>query len=594
MTDRHAWLVACATAIGAWCAWPLPRAAAIALILLVVLARAPWALGLATVVWASSAGATALAALHAEPRVGSFEGVATLVNDPIPSAYGSRVDVRIEGRRYEARISGTPSSDVAPHLAGERMRVRGQFQPRPMDAPWLDARHIAGRIAIKEITGWSDAPVVYRFANGIRRALGRGAMALPVDQRALYTGLVFGDDRAQTALLADDFRAGGLGHLLAVSGQNVAFALAAAGPLLRRVSYRIRWPVALGVLVLFVAVTRAEPSVLRAAVMAAIATGAVMRGRTASGVRVLSFAVTGLLCVDPLLIRAVGFQLSVAASLGIIVGSRRVAAVLPGPSYLREALGVTIAAQLAVAPISVVVFGGVPLASIPANMLALPAAGPVMVWGLTGGVIAGFLHGPVATALQLPTRLLLWWIVRIAAVAGRTPLGMLRLVHVVALSCVVGLVAAAAVARRADLRIARILRACAVTVGVVTLGSPFLASQYPAAAAGEGARGVWLGRNGAVVVEVDTTASSAEALRSLRERDVGEIDVLVVRNTSATAAAVARDLRSRYEPPVLWAPTRHQIRGASTPLIGEHLDLDGLTIDVVEAEDHVRVVVGGP
>ena len=267
---------------------------------------------------------------------------------------------------------------------------------------------------------------------------------------------------------------------------------------------------------------------------------------------------------------------------------------LPGPAYVREALGVTISAQLAVAPISVVVFGGVPLASIPANMLALPAAGPVMVWGLTGGVVAGFLTGPFATVLQLPTRFLLWWIVRIAALAGRTPLGMLRLVHVVALSCAVALVAAATAVRHRARDTARVTKVCALIIGVVALGSPLLTARDPAAAAGELTRGVWLWRNGAVVVEVDSTANSADALRSLRERAVGDIDVLVVRNVSATAAAVARDLRSRYEPAVLWAPTRHQIRGASTPQVGEHLHLDGLTIDVVEAEDHVRVLVGFP
>ena len=57
--------------------------------------------------------------------------------------------------------------------------------------------------------------------------------------RSLYTGLVIGDDREQPADLADAFRGAGLTHLLAVSGQNVAFALALAGPLLRRLRL---WP----------------------------------------------------------------------------------------------------------------------------------------------------------------------------------------------------------------------------------------------------------------------------------------------------------------------------------------------------------------
>ncbi len=58
-------------------------------------------------------------------------------------------------------------------------------------------------------------------------------------------------------------------------------------------------------------------------------------------------------------------------------------------------------------PLLVATFGPLPVASLPANVLAGPAAGPVMVWGLTGGLVAGLVGGPLATALHLPTRLML-------------------------------------------------------------------------------------------------------------------------------------------------------------------------------------------
>lgn len=602
MSDRWAVVVACVTATGAWLLLPLPRWCALVLALAVVVTRAPWLLALTAFLWASSSGATALHALHAEPRVGVFEGVATLMNDPVPLLYGARVDVRVDGRRYEAFVDRSMQRALVTHLMGERMVVRGVFEPRPDVAPWLDARHIAGRLAVDEIVRWRTSNRWYGFANQVRGALAGGARALPHEQRPLYTGLVFGDDRAQSALLADDFRAGGLGHLLAVSGQNVAFVLAAAGPLLRRVPYRVRFPVVLFVLVLFVLVTRAEPSVLRAAVMAAVATAAASAGRTAPGVRVLALAVTMLLCADPLLVRSVGFQLSAAASLGILLGSRRIAATLRGPAALREALGVTIAAQLAVAPISVLTFGGVPLASIPANLLALPAAGPVMVWGLTGGVVAGALGGPVggpiAALLQLPTRALLWWITTVAGYAGRAPLGTLRARHVMVLVAGLTLLWLGSAGRASLVRtvpvgptIARVFRRGSIALMAVALLSPLVAAQHPPSAAELIARGVWLWRSDAVVVELDGTAGSIDALRELRERDVAAIDVLVVRTASSSAAVVARDLRARYDPPVVWAPMRHQIRGATAPILGERVAVGGLMLDVVEVADRVRVRV---
>ncbi len=598
MSDRWAVVVACAAASGAWLLLPLPRWCAVLVAVAVVATRAPWLLAAAAFLWASSSGAVAMHALHAEQRSGAFEAEATLMNDPVPLQYGARVDVRIEGRRYEAFVDRTLQAELASHLLGERVLVRGAFEPRPPDAPWLDARHVAGRVAIDDLVTWRAANPWYGLANRVRAALAGGANALPYQQRSLYTGLVFGDDRAQSALLADDFRAGGLGHLLAVSGQNVAFVLAAAGPLLRRVPHRARWPVTLFVLVLFVLVTRAEPSVLRAAVMAAVATGAASAGRTAPGLRVLALAVTVLLCADPLLVRSVGFQLSAAASLGILVGSRRVAAGLRGPAVLRESLGVTIAAQLAVAPISVLTFGGVPLASIPANLLALPAAGPVMVWGLTGGVVAGAVGGPLASILQLPTRVLLWWITTVAAHAGRAPLGTLRSAHVMVLGAALAarwLVSTdrvrlgASAAMHHDAR--RMLRCGSLAVVVVALVAPVLAAQRPPAVAGLIARGVWLWRSDAVVVELDGTAASKDTLRELRDLDVASIDVLIVRTASSPAAVVARDLRARYDPPVIWAPVRHQIRGATAPRVGERVAVGGMVIDVLEADLRVRVRV---
>ena len=56
-----------------------------------------------------------------------------------------------------------------------------------------------------------------------------------------------------------------LTHLLAVSGQNVAFTLALAGPVLRRLRIWPRLGATLVVLALFGLATRFEPSVLRAA-----------------------------------------------------------------------------------------------------------------------------------------------------------------------------------------------------------------------------------------------------------------------------------------------------------------------------------------
>ena len=142
---------------------------------------------------------------------------------------------------------------------------------------------------------------------------------------------MLGDDRNQGDRTADDFRAAGLGHLLAVSGQNVALVVAAAGPLLRRLRFRTRLPATLLLLAFFALVTRFEPSVLRATVMPGGVPQSPPGGREADGLRLLCLTVVALVLVDPLLVHRAAFQLSVVACAGILLGSAALADLLPGP-----------------------------------------------------------------------------------------------------------------------------------------------------------------------------------------------------------------------------------------------------------------------
>jgi competence protein ComEC len=141
-------------------------------------------------------------------------------------------------------------------------------------------------------------------------------------------------------------------------------------------------------------------------------------------VRILSVAATALLLVDPFLLRSVGFLLSCGASLGITVLSGPLARRLPGPAWLRESIGTTVAAQIGVAPVLLAVFGSIPLVCVPANLLAVPLAGPLTTWGLTGGVAAGMLRSSapaLSAVLQLPTRVLAQALLGLAALASSVP-----------------------------------------------------------------------------------------------------------------------------------------------------------------------------
>ena len=145
-----------------------------------------------------------------------------------------------------------------------------QSSASPID--WAGGRHGRGRLSRVE-----SCPA----------AVERGAAALPPDDAALFRGLVIGDDRDQPRAMLERFRASGLAHLTAVSGQNVSFVIAAAGPLLSRLRPSARWLMTIGLIAWFVSLTRFEPSIVRAGTMAAISTTAFVRGRDRSPFRVL-------------------------------------------------------------------------------------------------------------------------------------------------------------------------------------------------------------------------------------------------------------------------------------------------------------------
>ena len=351
----------------------------------------------------------------------------TLTEDP---AGPSRFVVDALGRTSGRIVVVVARGDAAGRLrilgAGDRVRLEGSFRPL---SGWDTRERWRHAVGAFEATDLLDAarpssPLV-RLANGLRRLVLAGTRTAPATERALLAGLLLGDTRSIPPTTVDAFRAAGLTHHLAVSGENVAFVLALVGPLLRRFGFRGRFVVGVAVVVVFGTMTRWEPSVLRAVAMAGGAMFAGFLGRPASGLRLLVLSVIALLLADPFLLHSVGFLLSCGATVGIAVLSAPIAAWLRGPRVLRDPLAVTIAAQLGVAPILIPVFGDLPLAALPANVLAAPLMGPITIGGLLAGTLGGVVRSPapvVAALLVTPVVLLVRALEGIASSAVLVPL----------------------------------------------------------------------------------------------------------------------------------------------------------------------------
>jgi competence protein ComEC len=261
------------------------------------------------------------------------------------------------------------------------------------------------------------AGVADRLRARIVRSMAPG---LGGERRAVLAGVVLGEDEGLSDDLRDRFRASGLYHLLAVSGQNVA--LVAGGALL------LAWLVgiprligqvgALAAIGGYVLAVGWQPSVVRAGVAGALASLAWLASRPSDRWYFLLVGAAVLLAWNPYSLLDPGFQLSFGAVAAIFLGVpplERLLAGYPGPRWLRTVIAVSTACGVATAPVLLLNFGSVPLYSVPANALAAPAVAPLLGLAFAAAAVApvmpslaaslGWLNGWLAAWLALCARL---------------------------------------------------------------------------------------------------------------------------------------------------------------------------------------------
>jgi competence protein ComEC len=224
------------------------------------------------------------------------------------------------------------------------------------------------------------AGVADRLRAQIARTLAPG---LEGERRAVLAGVVLGEDEGLSDELRDSFRASGLYHLLAVSGQNVV--LVAAGMLgLTWLVGLPRWLgqiAALAAIVGYCAAVGWQPSVVRAGVAGGLASLAWLAARPRDRWYFLLAGACVLLAWNPYSLLEPGFQLSFSAVAALFVAVPALGRRLEGypvPVGLADVLAVSVACGLATAPILWLHFGAVPIYSVPANALAWPAMAPLL------------------------------------------------------------------------------------------------------------------------------------------------------------------------------------------------------------------------
>jgi competence protein ComEC len=382
------------------------------------------------------------------------------------------------------------------------------------------------------------AGLVDRLRRHAEAGVGAG---LPGSIAALAQGLVLGQDEQIDAGTANDFKASGLAHLLAVSGQNVTLLALLALPLLAALGFgrRARLVGVLALIAVYVPLTGAGPSILRAGAMGAAGTVAALAGRPSSRWYSLLLAAAFTLVLDPRAWLDAGWQLSFAAVLAILLLAAPMTHALARlPETIAAGVAVTFAATLATAPLMAFHFGRVPVAGLVANLIALPAVAPAMWLGMLAAA-AGQLSLQAASLLNAVNGYLVAYLAGVGHACAHLPGAVWAIELHSPMELALAYVALAAVVLAiARPRLRRFVgataaSALAIAVASIALGAPAPREPYAITFLDVGQGDAILIQSPGGAVLVDSGPAGADVAGKLHDAGVRSLDLVVLTHAQA-------------------------------------------------------------
>lgn len=368
---------------------------------------------------------------------------------PVGTGYALQVEsvnhTEAAGKLYVTQKGGQPPG------FGDRVVFTGTVKPPPGPrmpggfdrAAYLARQSIYLETAVSAVQsrGPGDLNPIRRAAVATRTRLeGVLRATLPPKEAALMAGLLFGSRTDLPGDIKEAFKASGVFHLLAVSGGNIAMIVAPFLALLGRCGLNKRRAALLAIplVVFFVFLTGASPSVMRAGLMAVLVLAGDLLRRERDALNTLGAACFFLLLWGPGLLFDLGFQFSVMATLGILLFARPIERWLAPRlqwafgeklgGWLAAGLSVTFAAQVLVEPISLHNFGAFSAVAPLANLLVLAFLEPIVNVG-TVSVLIGLVLPWVAWLLNWVVRCGLWLLVFVVKATSAIPYAFLEPGH---------------------------------------------------------------------------------------------------------------------------------------------------------------------
>ena len=297
----------------------------------------------------------------------------------------------------KVRVTGRISQDPL-QIEGRQKTVIDEisiYAPLFPEYEYSEKIQASGEIAKGKAGFYLKNPQISRLdkqlliSNPRERILALYKKFLPEPHSGLLSGIVLGTKSGLDFKFLEGLNKTGTQHIVVASGTNIVLLAGTTLEILALYIGRRKALIpALAVTWLYVPLSGGQPPIIRAAVMGSIAFLSLALGREASALRALLISASLMLFVKPTWLFDLGFQLSFAATAGLILIPRIISKLFSYlPKVVSENLITTLSAQIAVSPILLVTFGKIPLISPLVNFLVFWT----IPWIMLGGVVVAAL-----------------------------------------------------------------------------------------------------------------------------------------------------------------------------------------------------------
>lgn len=320
-----------------------------------------------------------------------------------------------EGKRI--RLSGTLLTDPKEYGDSLLVNLHGYTFFIPQDPALTYGSHIqvegvVEKNDLKSVKLITVVPASSLLSQIRQRILKNMHSSLPDPESSLLAGMTVGAPNIPKTFV-ESLRKSGTSHIVVASGGNLAIL---AGFLESFLAHYMKRKVFLQciaiILLIYSALTGFGAPIVRALIMWLILMTAQLLGRPTKQLYILSITILLMLFIKPQWVTDVSFQLSVGATLGIVLLSSRIQKRLRRLSFIKEALSTSVAAQIGILPVSIFVFHEVNILSPLWNALVLWTVPYITIIGMIGSLFS-LLFIPLGKVIYLVSYPFTWYFVHV-------------------------------------------------------------------------------------------------------------------------------------------------------------------------------------